>query len=292
MRCLALLLALVVSVAAHAAPAASDPQGALTRAKLAYERGEYAAAVELLGPLLYPQVKLTTEEAVLDAHKVLALSYLFQKKPGDAETEVTALLALRPQFELDPIVDPPQAVAFFNDIRQKQAARLDELRRRQAAEEEEKRRREIIRLAEERAKAQRIYVDRTVQIRSRTVAALPFGIGQFQNGNKKLGAFFLTSELVTGIVSASTFIAIEQIFGPGRKEKDLGLSKSLTGAQIGFGVGFWLLAISGVIEAQVRFVPRAALDGKERERPKLKSRLFLAPVVGPGTVGASSLLIF
>lgn len=285
-------------MAARAAPTSgSDPQGALVRAKLAYERGEYASAAELLGPLLYPQVRLTSEEAVVDAHKVLALSYLFQKKSNDAETEVTALLALRPQFELDPIVDPPQAVAFFNDIRQKQAARLEELRRRQLADEEDRRRKELLRLAEERARAERVYVDRLVERRSRLVASLPFGIGQFQNGNKKLGAFFLASEIATSVVSIGAFGAIQQRFGGGVLERDKSLALTLTGVQIGFGTAFWALAAAGIIEAQVRFKAEVPVERKERpakptEKSNLKSRLFLAPSIGPGTVGVSSLFLF
>ena len=50
----------------------------LGRAKLAYQRGDYGAAVLLLHPLLYPQALLAQEDQVLLAHKLLALSYFFE----------------------------------------------------------------------------------------------------------------------------------------------------------------------------------------------------------------------
>lgn len=276
-----------------------DPQVALQKARVAYERGEYQGAVDVLSRLLYPSVRLTSEEAVVEAHKVLALSYLFQRRPVDAENEVNQLYVLRPQFELDPIVDPPQAVSFFSEVKSRQTARLEEIRRRQREADEAKRRDEEKKRELARQKAERVYVDRVVERHSRLIATLPFGVGQFQNGHRKKGYFFLVSELIVGAVSVSAFIAIQQKFaGGGFGQGEAGLARALTGLELGAGTGFWALAIAGIIDSHVYFRRQVEVNTKERpadSRPVPdgpKQSLLLAPIVAPGTFGASVLLTF
>src|SRR5688572_10930002 len=184
-----------------------SPEGRLSDGRLAYERGDYASAVRLIVPLLYPSIELSTEEAVIDAHRLLALSYLLQKKETEAEEEATSLLALRPSFQLDPIVEPLMAVAFFETVRKRQDERLRQLREREHAESEARAREAERR---RRAEAERIYIERSVERHSRLVATLPFGIGQWQNGHKRKAALFLTSELAFGLRSLSCYVALEQ----------------------------------------------------------------------------------
>src|SRR5439155_14368401 len=111
----------VLLVAAMATPAAANPSHdakiSLDNGRTAYDRGDYARAIDTISPLLYPSIELGTEDEVVTAHRLLALSYFFVNKTKEAEQEVTTLLALRPGFELDPIVDPPVAVRFFEDVR-------------------------------------------------------------------------------------------------------------------------------------------------------------------------------
>ena len=91
-------------------------------------------------------------------------------------------MALRPTYQLDPIVDPPVAVRFFEDVRRRHSERINAIKKREVEETEREHKEEERRLAEARAKAERIYVDRTVERHSRLIALLPFGAGQAQNG--------------------------------------------------------------------------------------------------------------
>jgi hypothetical protein len=117
-------------------PTDQSPEARLQRGKLAYQRGDYAAAVLTLRPLLYPQTLLAQEDQLILAHKLLALSYFFEHDEPGAEQEFNLLLSLRPDFALDQLVDPLKAVAFLDEIRRRNEQRLEEIRRRQQEEEQ------------------------------------------------------------------------------------------------------------------------------------------------------------
>ncbi len=288
---------LVTASSGRAAPdgrpaiAATSPERQLGEGRLAYERGDYPGAVRTLTPLLYPSIELTSAEAVIEAHRLLALSFLLQQKEQEAEEEASAIFALRASFELDPIVDPPMAVTFFDGVRKKQDARLRALRdREQKANEErvkdeERRRRE---------NAERIYIERTVRKNSRLLATIPFGVGQWQNGQPRKAAWFLSSELAFGALSLATYLALERKYpyDPATNKRvfpieDRTTAEALTGLQLGAGIAFWATMLWGIIDAHVLYKP-VRLENT-REVPKknagaLKS-LNVAPVVGPHQAG-------
>jgi len=165
MRMRAAIVALAMLLFAASAASANpsrNAKDALDQGRTAYDRGDYGRAIDTINPLLYPSIELGTEDEVVSAHKLLALSYFFVNKQKEAENEVTSLLALRPNYQLDPIVDPPVAVRFFDDVRKRQSERLNALKKRELEESERAHKEEERRLAEARAKAERIYVDRRV----------------------------------------------------------------------------------------------------------------------------------
>lgn len=237
-----------------AAAAAPSPERTLERAKLAYQRGDYAAAVAMLRPLLYPQTLLSAEDQVLLAHRLLAISSLFEHDETGSEQEFNLLLSLRPDFALDPVVDPLQAVAFLDDIRRRNEQRLQEIRRRQA-EEEQRRKAEAEQLAkqaEELAKKQTrvVYYERTVQRRFSAVDLLPLGIPQLASKRRGVGAALFTTELVLGGASLSTWITV-QLRYPNRQfpAKEYVTAQALTGTYLATGVAFWGLVAYGLIDA-------------------------------------------
>jgi hypothetical protein len=290
MKGVAVALALALSCGAAAASPSLTPQTSLEQGRLAYERGDYAEAVALLHPLLYPRIELGTEDAVVETHRLLALAELFQKQERDAEQEFVALLALRPNFELDPIVDPPSAVSFFQDVKLRQEARLAEIRRRQLEEETRRRREEQRRLEEQHAKAERVYIERTVQQNSRLIALIPFGIGQFQNRHFKKAILFAVSEVLLGAWWAGMTLAIDQRYPSHRfPVDDKDTANTLLALQVSAAAAFWAVVGWGIIDAQVTFVPYRVLSSKEltapAPEPAKKASLSLVPVAVPGFYG-------
>jgi len=119
-------------------PAPSQPQEApedrLARARQSFLNNDFPATVQTLRGLVYPEVLLHSEEDVRAVHRMLALSYYLSRNEDAAEREFTILLALRPDFALDPVLDPPQAIAFLERLRARQRQRLDEIERRRREE--------------------------------------------------------------------------------------------------------------------------------------------------------------
>jgi hypothetical protein len=287
-RVLVLSMTLMISHAVHAdepyksTESTRSPESLLEFGRVEYERGDYSAAVHTLVPLLYPSVALGSEDAVVEAHRLLALSYLLQKKELEAEEEATSLFALRPSFRLDPIVDPPMAVSFFETVRTRQSARLTELHAREV-KDAEARAKETER--KRRASAERIIIERTIEHHSRLLATVPFGVGQFQNGQMTKAALFLSGELVFGAASLAGYLALQEKFPvdgssnhrfvPAGQEST---AHALLGLQLGAGIAFWATLAWGLIDAHVLF-----------RREVVKTRELTQPpkgvTIGPGGLG-------
>ena len=221
----------------------NSPEAQLGRAKLAYQRGDYGAAVLVLRPLLYPQSLLAQEDQVLLAHKLLALSYFFEHDEAGAEQELNLLLSLRPDFALDPVVDPIKAVAFLDDIRRRQAE--DEQR---ARAETEALQRQAELLAQKQAR--RVYIERVVHRQFSALSLLPLGVPQLASGRRALGAILLTGELLTAGGSLGTWLTVrlrypDNTFPP----REYNTAQALTATYLTTGVVFWGLVLTGLIDA-------------------------------------------
>ena len=125
---------------------------------------------------------------------------------------------------------------------------------------------------------------------SRLIALVPFGAGQFQNGQTGLAWTFLVSEgllaIGSGVGAAVSYYNIGQRnaannqFGQGPNVTEYN-HRAQTAAIVGDAMagGFFLVALVGVLHAELTFVPE---ETTTRQRPL---PLSLAPVVGPTGAG-------
>jgi hypothetical protein len=206
----AAIAAALIAAAAKPAPPPPTPREAFDRARTAFGRGEYGRAIEILHPLLYPEVLLDSEGEAVQAHRMLGVSYLFENQPDDARREFRKLLELRPDYRFDPLLDPQRVVDFFNGVvkEEESAIAAIEARRRQREEQEAaRRRREQARLAP----ATPITV--VYERRSLLVAVVPFGAGQFQNGDRRKGWMFLGAESALAAISVGAFATNFALYG-------------------------------------------------------------------------------
>jgi hypothetical protein len=193
-----------------AVEAPATPAVDFERGKNAFARGEYGRAVELLRPLVYPDVRLESEGEVVQAHRMLGVASLFENDPEAARREFRKLLELRPDYRFDPLLDPPRVVDFFNLVVKEEEAEL-------AAIEAKRRQREEELLARQRREAERLRAQQAVVLRydhhSYAVNFIPFGAGQFQNGQRRKGWFFLGAELGLAGVSIAAFATNFALYG-------------------------------------------------------------------------------
>jgi hypothetical protein len=293
-----LLGLLVVLSFAQVAPASAE----FNRGKAAYERAEYSRAIEVLRPLLYPESRLETEGQVVEAHRMLGIAHLFEKQNALAAQEFRKLLQLRPDYRFDALLDPPQVVDFFNNVLHEYEGELAQIEaRRKQADLEERRRRE----AYERAKNGPTVIEKRYLQHSFSINFIPFGAGQFQNGQRKKGWGFLIGESALAGVSVGAFATNFAVYGfrprhsckPNTGLESTGTctydltdqhrSEALTTVQVVSGGLFFAVAAWGIADAILNYVPEVPLETNVHvPTASAKPRLRLAPVVDRGTVGA------
>jgi hypothetical protein len=122
-------LLVVMVVIALAAPARADNAGSLAAAEDAIAAGDYDRAAELAGAVVATEGAAKADFA--EAHRLLGLAHYFRGNTVIAEEEFLAYLKLDLDGRLDPSVVPPEAIAFFEDVRARHAAELRRLRPRQ-----------------------------------------------------------------------------------------------------------------------------------------------------------------
>jgi hypothetical protein len=252
---------------------------------------------------------------VVLAHRLLAVSYYLTGEVAAAETEFVALLGYRPDARLDPLVDPPAAVAFFDRVRRQVEARLGAVREREREEERRRQAEEERRRREAEEARQVAFVERTVVRRPYGLNFVPFGVGQFQNGQAGKGVALLVTESVLAISSIALWSVFQYRFPGGRvtpaHEEQ---ANWLRWSHVGTGAAFFAVALCGMIDAMVNFrreevierelpgrpaAPRGAIPGAAPQAPPAgprssrwqtpgrRPRVGVSPAAGPGFLGAS-----
>jgi tetratricopeptide (TPR) repeat protein len=275
-------------------PASPAAREAFDRGRTAFGRAEYQRAIEILRPLLYPDVALDSEGEIVQAHRMLGVAYLFENKPDEARREFEKLLRLRPDYRFDPLLDPQRVVDFFNGVLKEEKEMIDSMNQRRLQREKQaadKRDREAARL---RLPPAVVRYER----HSYAVNFVPFGAGQFQNGHRRKGWFFFGAEAVLGAASLGAFATNLGLYGlaPNRKcnietmsecpqqsidHSEENTSRWLTGVQVVSGGVFFAVAIWGVIDAIVNYQPEVQVPestpGKVARAPAPGVRFSLSP---------------
>jgi len=241
-RSIALLVTLLVAGLAHATPAED-----LARARASFRRGDYATTIAILTPLLYPTKALSAPGQLTEAHVMLGVAYFEMGRRESAGKELEEALFIDENVELDPLLYSAEVIELFN-------ARRAALKGRLAAAAEQRR------LAEENEafrKALESSRQIVVEHRAYYVNFIPFGAGQFQNGNRGKGTFFFLAEALLAGTSMALYSAQVLEWGfPLRVPADEADSaKTLQVIQVGTGGLFLLVAAWGIIDALSGYQP-------------------------------------
>jgi hypothetical protein len=290
----------LVAAAGKAPPApAATPRESFDRGRTAFGRAEYKRAIEILHPLLYPEALLDSEGEVVQAHRMLGVAHLFENQPDEARAEFRKLLELRPDYRFDPLLDPQRVVDFFNGVVKEEEGTIAviEKRRRQRDLEiaEERRRREAARLPSAHPAV-------VFERHSFVLNFVPFGAGQFQNGQRRKGWLFLGVETALAAISVGAFATNLALYGlnPQRlcnstadtilprecPKMDVdhtqeNTSRWLTRAQLVSGGLFYAVAIWGIVDAIRHFQRDTMLAHASPEPPRFRLSAF------PNGVGAA-----
>lgn len=271
-------------------PAEAQVQ-AFQEAREAYRRGDYPRVIDILQPLVGGEVPAMTDAILVEpSRRYLGAAYALTGQVDDAEAVFEALLRdlLRDEpdrfegYTLDPATFLDRVHTVFNRVH----ARLAEEVRQQQLDEEQRdreareRRREALLSLLELSQEDEVEVERDP-----TPTYVPFGVGQFHNGDEDLGYFFLISQatmLLSSIVLGVTWLVMDQEFsplGPGDEARRDGLRAVIYTNWASAGA-FTALAIAGIIEARTSFVPRITIRRRREIPDDILQELELG--LGPG----------
>jgi tetratricopeptide (TPR) repeat protein len=264
-------LAGALLVATPAKKPETTPREAFDRGRTAFGRAEYRRAIEILHPLLYPEVLLDSEGEVVQAHRMLGVAHLFQGQPDEAKREFHKLLELRPDYRFDPLLDPQQVVDAFNAVVKEEETEISAI--------ELRRKRRDAEVAARLQREARLHPSITAPVyyerHSYLLNFVPFGVGQFQNGQRRKGWLFFGVETALGAISVGALTANFALYGANPYRKCMAVapgpcppadidhsqedsSRTLLRLQLVSGGLFFAAAIWGVIDA-VRHYQRDVL---------------------------------
>lgn len=240
------------------APVDIDAQ--LRRAGNEYAYGNYEEAILQLQGLLYP-MRLSNESQVVEARELLALCYYLTGRFDRVAEEFAKVLYLNPLHKLDPFSIPPPVIEAFENVRRQLAPQLNEILKRRVNPEV---------IAEPTLKSPPPAILHTIE-RSDFATFLPFGVGQFQNGDDGLGTFFAATEATLLAANiAAYFLARYSAESPEAVQRLMVLQYASAAL---FGVT-WSI---GVFQARLHFQPSVTRsiprEGSPAAEPKV-SGLF------------------
>lgn len=261
-----------------------------------YEAGKYAQCADALAVHLDPKrpEHLRDAEVVANARIYHAACLIGSGRPEEADAPLRAAILANPQMKPpDSLVFPPPVIERFLRVRE---TLYEEIRRSELGRVEAARREADERALREKAKNERVRALEELATREvvtienrRWIAALPFGVGQFQNDNPELGWAFLATEVALG-ATALTALAMQTHFTlEAHRLQNPSNNAVLETWNTLLDVsawGFLGVAVLGVVEAQLSFVPETR-EVRRRELPAPLRRdtgVRLSPMLraGPG----------
>jgi hypothetical protein len=284
---------------------------ALVRATGLYDTGQYAACVDALELLLDPDEprRLRSVTKVESARVYRAACLIGVGRTTEAEQVFRDAILENPQMKPpDGLIFPEAVVDVFLRVRE---SMLDEIRRaevKRMQDAEARAQREQRLREDERQRVEQLVAiaekETVIERRSRAVASIPFGVGQFQNGNKGLGwLFFATEMAASGVLVGSLYMQLyyhSKFEDPAFTTRDL-RARADTAYLVQTVSFYGLLGIGlvGIAEAHLSFVPEVRFERKRvlpehlkllppkaaRAQPAVSLRL--TPWAAPGIAGAS-----
>lgn len=258
------VLSVATTIWCRALPTRADDLTDFEAARTRYERHDYPRAVDAFRALVGSDPpRIANALLVLESRKYYAASLLFVGAEAESRTQFRLMLQQEPDYTLDPLAFPTEVVELFDRVKEQVRRELDKARE---AERSKQREAEREALAEEQQRKDNLLRLRSMaevqQLRSensRWIATVPFGVGQFQNGHRGLGVALAMAEGLTAATSIVTFVGHQRVADDRPSSAELASTKQAerqwrTANLVSF-VAFAGLAIAGIVDAHVRFVP-------------------------------------
>ena len=293
LRCLLCLGAMLFGAAVPALALASVPE--LVRpARDQFDFGRYREAIRSVDELIGQKV-LTTEAELTEAWRIHGLARLYLGQRAEARASFENLLALDPDFALDPLLVPPMAIEALDEVREAKREFLEPIRARRRQLAEERARAE----AETRATlARQPMMIQRIERHSFFANFLPLGAAQLSQQRGRVGVLFAIGQslAVAGTIFSWTQVD-SKIEADGKvRPENLDSARAWRMANwVMFGATI-ALYLGGVVDAVAHYEEETVTEF-EMQRPPAQGGasapeaprqvLFIAPVEGGAAAGVA-----
>lgn len=293
----------------------ADEQASFELAQARFAAGRYEEAVAFFRGLLAEDAppcvgmasadrlcRLTEPRLIEQARALCAAGLVALGREVEADERISELLRQNPSFEPDSTVLPQVVVDRFLAVRGRLREELVSLARQRAEQERDAKLRsaaERERLTTRVAELEKLAsVEHVVRKNSRWLAMIPFGVGQFQNGDRAWGWTWASTQVLTGGASIALALTVNHLANTDITEVDKAEGRPVDVPELGRrtrqlvgwnrGTFFaWVgLATLGIVHAQATFIPER---GHSRPRP-LPPPVEIA--AGPGDAGLALRVLF
>ncbi len=286
MRTSALIVLLAVSTAY------ATPSQDLDRGRKSFRSRDWQSAIEVISPLLYPEVVLARQEDAIEAHVLIGAANFEVGNTERAVDEFTRALRIDPERSIGTLMFSEGAVRLFDRTKEDVRARLEH-------DAERKRLAEAAERLEAYRKSLVVYEARPFYLNF-----MPFGLAQFTQDRNTMGTLMAIGQGSSFVASVGIFGYLVRTYGfdsnavPRTKGPQV---RRLQQVEIGTGVAFFAFYAWGVFDAirhhksrqQVQgddsLIPPELLDpSKANQSPpktSLRDRLRISPMVTPDGVG-------
>jgi tetratricopeptide (TPR) repeat protein len=276
-----------VAVLFFAGPALADDATELERAKTSYDAGRYAEGADRFKEILNPDSPnaLKAPNAIERARAYYAACLIALGRTDEANQQIEKLLRNNPLYTPDPVIFPGKVTDRFIEVKSRLKGEIEDAFRvrADARAKIEKDQRAYI------ANLQRLAGQESVVVRhSRWIAMVPFGAGQFQNGQDGLGYAFLVSEaILAGTSITAGVIHMQLISDYSRNRTQVDYDDFISRKNATFNISVYstaalgVLAAAGIVQSQIVFVPESR---ETRPRP-VPAPPPVMPTVGGGPSG-------
>lgn len=266
-----------------------------------YEAGKYGECAGELARLLAPGEKdrLREGEVIENARIYQAACLIGSGKPEAADEPLRAAIRSNMQMRApDSLVFPPPVIDRFLRVRQ---SLYEEIKKAEDERVERARKAAEIQADRERAESARVAAiedlatSETVVIKNRRwIAWVPFGVGQFQNGDEGLGWVFLTGEAALAATALTSLSMQSYLVVEANRRKNPDNNAVLRTWSTLLHVSsyaFLGVAALGIAQAQLAFVPEVEQRRYRPLPPQLQRRAARLEVVPNIAAGRGELFL-
>lgn len=260
--------------------------------------GDYVRAARDLAALLARGDSAAVRTVRTVARKYLAASYFAQGERTDAERIIRELLDDDPTARLDPVQFERGFVRLYDDVVRAMQRTLD---RNLAEQAEARRRAEVERANRQELLGQLLNTEARVELVPRWEMFVPFGVGQFANGQNVAGVLFLLAESVFIGGAVASAIVDQTLASPTLPAGNWDSTDAVDSQRADLATTMRILnwtsltlfaatTVAGVVHANLTYNPTRVLQRTPRPVPPALQGVQISAL--PGGAGASLTLRF